>query len=284
MENEEKKFENVEKTKSKKNMGFLIVILIGIIIVLISVLSTVLIMDSNTKTSNIEKNDEKFTTKDKNGKQVTIQELPDADRKKENGNIPNKSNLNKEDVSKDNIEVEKVGLTKAGDLVVKVTNNNEDSVCISQIKANFKDENNNFVYSDNAYTSYVVIPGKTTILTYFWGYGEEYDKYPNVVFQTELANSLDSFVYSGIELKANNTGDQIAVTVKNNSGEQISSVQVVVIYYQDDIVVGAERGSTSSSAADGEETYINVEYPKDNTYKDVSFDKYELYYINAHIK
>lgn len=187
-------------------------------------------------------------------------------------------------VSVGEVQVEKVGLTKAGDLVVKITNNNEESVCLTDVKANFKDANGNFVISKRIETAFMVIPGKSSVLTYFWGYREDYSQYPNVSFQSELANISDWFAHSGIVLTSNNTGKQIAVTVKNNSGKQITDTSVVVIYYQGNEVVGAETGYTDSDALNGEETYINVDYPDDKNYNSVPFDKYEVYYVNASVK
>ena len=184
-------------------------------------------------------------------------------------------------VSVDEVSIEKIGLTKAGDLVVKVTNNNEGSVCLSEIKANFKDEDGNFVVSKEADSSYIVIPGKSSMITYFWGYDENYSDYPNVTFQTELSNISNSFAHEGIELSSKNTGKQIAVTLKNTSGKKITDARVVVIYYKDGNVVGAESGYTDQSANNGEETYINVSYASDENYDDVNFDTYEVYYVNA---
>lgn len=193
------------------------------------------------------------------------------------------SGIKKVSVSVEEVQVEKVGLTKAGDLVVKITNNNEGSVCLSDVKANFKDANGNFAVSKGFETLFMVIPGKSSVLTYFWGYGEDYSQYPNVSFQSKLANISDSFAHSGIDLTSNNTGKQIAVTVKNNSGKQITDASVVVIYYQGNEVVGAERGYTDSGAPNGGETYINVDYPDDKNYDSVSFDKYEVYYVKASV-
>lgn len=184
-------------------------------------------------------------------------------------------------VTTDKVEVEKVGLTKAGDLVVKVTNNNNGSVCLSSITANFKDSAGNFALKKEANNSFVVIPAKSYTLVYFWGFDEDYSQYADVSFKTELSNISEEFIVNGIELSSNNTGSQIAVTLKNNSGSSINSASVVVIYYNGNEVVGAESGYDSSSVANGSEAFINVNYPSDSNYDKVSFDKYEVYYINA---
>lgn len=196
-------------------------------------------------------------------------------------NDSGKSKDTSTDISKDKIEVEKVGLTKAGDLVVKVTNKNEASVCLSYITANFKDNSGKFALKADSNSSFVVIPSNSSTLVYFWGYDENYAQYPNVSFNVELANISDDFASSGIELSSNNTGSQIAVTLKNNSGKSINSSEVIVIYYSGNEIVGAETGYDFSTVPNGSEAYINVEYPDDSNYDSVAFDKYEVYYVNA---
>lgn len=184
-------------------------------------------------------------------------------------------------VSTDKVKVEKMGLTKAGDLVVKVTNNNKGSVCLSSITANFKDSSGNFALKKEAENSFVVIPAESSTLVYFWGYDENYSQYPNVSFNTELANISNNFAATGIKLSSNNTGSQIAVTLKNDSGKTIFSSNVVVIYYSGNEIVGAETGYDDSTVSNGSEAFINVDYPEDSDYNSVSFDKFEVYYINA---
>lgn len=184
-------------------------------------------------------------------------------------------------ISTDKVKVEKMGFTKAGDLVVKVTNNNKGSVCLSSINANFKDSSGNFALKKEAESSFVVIPAESSTLVYFWGFDVNYSQYPDVLFKVELANISDSFAATGIELSSNNTGSQIAVTLKNNSGKTIYSSNVVVIYYNGNEIVGAETGYDDSTVSNGSEAFINVDYPEDSDYNSVSFDKYEVYYINA---
>lgn len=184
-------------------------------------------------------------------------------------------------VTTEKVKVEKVGLTKAGDLVVKVTNNNKGSVCLSSITANFKDSSGNFALKKEAEDSFVVIPAESYTLVYFWGFDENYSQYSEVSFKTELANISDDFATTGIKLSSNNTGSQIAVTLKNNSGKEIKYSRVVVIYYKDNEVVGAKTGYDDSTISNGSDAYINVDYPEDSNYNNVSFDKFEVYYINA---
>lgn len=193
------------------------------------------------------------------------------------------SKQQKVSVSTENVLMEKVGITKAGDLVIKVTNNNEGAVCLSEITTNFKDANGVFQLSKNADQSFVCIPAKSTTYVYDWGFEQDYSQYPNCEFTCTLANISDSFVYNGITLTSTDNGSKIAVTVKNDSGETISSPEVIALYYQGDTIVGAETGYSSSNSpiTNGTEGYLNVDYPEDSKYKAVSFDKYEVYFIQA---
>lgn len=186
-------------------------------------------------------------------------------------------------VSTENVVMEKAGITKVGDFVIKITNNNEGSVCLSSIKTAFKDESGNFALSKEAQQSFVVIPAHGTTYVYDWGFEENYAKYPTYEFSCELANIADSFVFDGINVTSNNTGKQIAVTLANNSGETITSANVVVLFYKGNEIVGAEEGYSDSSVSNGSNSYINVEYPKDSKYNEVSFDKYEVYFSKAEI-
>lgn len=186
-------------------------------------------------------------------------------------------------VSTDNIVIEKAGITKAGDFVIKVTNNNNGSVCLSSITTIFKDSNGNFAISKEANQSFVCIPAKGTTYVHNWGYDENYSQYGSYEFNCELANISDDFIYNDIEIKSNNTGKQISVTLTNNSKKTIKSASVTVVYYKGNDIVGIETGYSDSTVADASNAYINVEYPLDSKYNEISFDKYEVYYTKASI-
>lgn len=185
------------------------------------------------------------------------------------------------DVTIDKVKMEKIGITKAGDVVVKVINNNKGSVCLSTITANFKDSNGNFAKSIDADESFVVVPAESYTYVHIWGYDENLSQYADVSFGAELSNISEDFAVNGIELKSNNTGSQIAVTAKNTTGKTIESCKVLVLYYKGDKIVGVETGYSDSTTPNGSESYINVDYPLDDDYDKISFDKYEVYYINA---
>ena len=187
----------------------------------------------------------------------------------------------KSTVSIEKIKIEKVGITKAGDLVIKIFNNNKKPVCLDSVKANFKDASGNFALKAESDSSFIVVPAEGATMTFFWGFEKDFSKYTDVQFKTEFSNISEDFADHGISVSANNTGSQIAVTLKNDSGKTIDSANVVAVYYVGNEVVGVETGYDDSKVSDGEEAYINVDYPDDSDYEDVNFDRYEVYYVNA---
>ena len=196
-------------------------------------------------------------------------------------NVDTGSGMQSVEVSTEKISFEKVGITKYGDFVIKVTNNNDGAVCLSTISTIFKDKDGVFVEKEEATSSFVCIPSKSSVIVYNSGYDKAYSKYENFEFSCELANIAEDFIYSGIHITSKNTGKQIAVTLANNSGQQISSCEVMAVYYKDNKVVGIEEGYSSDTTNTGSNCYINVDYAVDKNYNNVSFDKYEVYYINA---
>ena len=192
-----------------------------------------------------------------------------------------KSNQNTKKASKDKIELEAIGLTEAGDFVVKVTNNNDVEVGLSDIVVNFMDENGNFALTKNAQQSFIKLSAQKTAYVYVWGFGEDFSKYPTYELSCEIANIADSFVADGVSITSNNTGTQIAVTLQNDSEYSITSAKVVVLYYKDGIIVGAEEGYSSTTTSVGNNVYVNVEYPEDANYDAIDFDTYEAYFLGA---
>lgn len=186
-------------------------------------------------------------------------------------------------VSTQNVVMEKVGITKAGDFVIKVTNNNDGAVCLSSISTIFKDANGNFMEKTEADSAFVCIPAKSSTLVHNWGFEKDFTQYPNYEFSCELANISDSFIYNNIDITSNNTGKQIAVTLKNNTDKTITDCKVLVAYYKNNEIVGVVTGYSGDTTSAGASAYMNIDYPEDSNYDEVAFDKYEVYYINAGI-
>lgn len=187
-------------------------------------------------------------------------------------------------VSTENIEIEKAGITKSGDFVIKVTNNNDGAVCLSDIITVYKDSAGNFLKKVSAYESYICIPAKSHTYVYNWGYDDKFETYSNYEFSCELASYTDEFIFNGLDITSNDTGEQIAVTVANNTGETIERVNVNVVYYKGEEIVGIEYGWADESVTEGNNAYINVDYPVDSNYDDVAFDRFAVYYVRGEIQ
>mgnify|MGYP006888337651 FL=1 len=189
-----------------------------------------------------------------------------------------------EDLKK-NITVEALGITKNGDFAFKIINNNDQAVFVDTVNTVFKDANGNFMEKAQSQAQYFGIPANSEVVNYNWGYDKNFSNYPNYEFEIELSDSswiTDNMVLDNFEITANNTGKQIAVQVKNNNDVSFESINILIAYYQNGSIVGCENGyaNTSTTAANGT-AYINVDYPKDSKYKDVTFDDYKVYLLEA---
>jgi len=193
-----------------------------------------------------------------------------------------------DDEIKANIQVEYAGISANGDFVLKVTNNNDKTVIIDGIDTIFKDEKNVFAEKAQIQDRYFGIQAHKTIYVYDWGFEKDFSKYPNYEFSVNLANSsyiLESTTVDNFEITANNSGEQIAVEIKNNNDFSVEDVRINTVYYKDDKIIGIQSGTDIMSNATPSQgtTYINVEYPEDSNYSEVSFDNYEVYLISADI-
>lgn len=202
-------------------------------------------------------------------------------------NILDDSFLNTEvdntDKLKENITAEALGITASGDFAFKITNNNDEPVYIDSANVIFKDANGNFALKESGFVSYFSIPANSEVVNYVWGYSQDYSQYPNYEFDFQLSESWSSedMLCENFEVTSNNTGSQIAVEVKNNNNVATRSMNVVVAYYQGDNIVGCEEGDAYEEVAAGGTAYVNVDYPTDSRYRDVAFDRYEVYFLGA---
>lgn len=202
-------------------------------------------------------------------------------------NILDDSFLNTEedntDKLKENITAEALGITSSGDFAFKITNNNDKPVYLDYVNVIFKDANGNFALKENGFVSYFSIPANSEVVNYVWGYSQDYSQYPIYEFDFQLSESWSSedMLCENFEVTSNNTGSQIAVEVKNNNNVATRSMNVVVAYYQGDKIVGVESGDAYEETAAGGTAYVNVDYPTNSRYQDVTFDKYEVYLLGA---
>ena len=190
---------------------------------------------------------------------------------------------NNEELKK-NITVEAIGLTENGDFAFKIKNNNNQAVFIDTVNTIFKDANGNFMQKAESNAQFFGIGANSEIINYAWGYDTDFSKYPNYEFEIELSSEwmAEDIVVDNFEITSNNTGEQISVQVKNNNDIAFDSITVLVAYYRNGIIVGCVEGyaNNTTTAANGT-AYINVYYPEDSNYDEVSFDTYETYLIEA---
>lgn len=188
-----------------------------------------------------------------------------------------------EDLKK-NITIEAIGLTESGDFAFKIKNNNNQAVFIDTVNTIFKDSNGNFMEKAQSQDQYFGISANSEIINYVGGYDKDFSKYPNYEFEIELSDEWTSedIVVDNFEITSNNTGEQISVQVKNNNDIAFDSITVLVAYYRNGTIVGCENGyAYDTTTPENGTAYINVDYPVDSNYDEVTFDTFETYLIDA---
>ena len=79
-----------------------------------------------------------------------------------------------------------------------------------------------------------------------------------------------------VDIKDNNSGEQITVQVTNNAGEDIEYVDTAVVFYRDGKIVGYDE-DYSDDLRDEKTATFNINYPYNENYDDVTFDEYKVY-------
>lgn len=242
----------VKKTEKGKSTAGIILSVITIILVIMTLqnISNTFNSTSSTTSTNIETGKQETTSNDELQKNVTVEAL---------------------------------GMTKDGSFAFKIKNNNSQAVYIDTVNTIFKDADGNFMEKAQSYAQYFGIPANSEIVNYAWGYDKDFSQYPNYEFEVELSGDWmsENTVVDNFEITGNNTGKQISVQLNNNNDVSLESVNVLVAYYQNGTIVGCENGYTNSTTAANGTAYINVDYPKDSKYKEVQFDDYKVYLIEA---
>ena len=260
-------------TKSKNSKTTYILVALMLIFLVCFIVTLVLLIYEHNENVSLK---EKYDSEIEEIKNDSYNE--DTDSILEEGLTSNQT----EDELKENIEIEALGITKSGDFAIKVTNNNDVPVNIDTVSTIFKDENGTFMEKVETYDSYICIDANSETIVYDWGFDEDFSQYPNYEFSFDLSNIAEDFLYSNFEVSSTDTGDQISVQIKNNNSESVESIDVNVVYYENGSIVGIQSGySYDSTIAEGESAYINVYYPEDADYNEVSFDEYEIYITQA---
>ena len=185
---------------------------------------------------------------------------------------------------KKNIEKEVMGITQSGDYVIKLKNNNDVPVYVDDVSVRFFDAEGNFVKKENTYDSYFCIPANNEVVTYVWGYDNNFSEYSKSEIEIMLGEPLYTYLSENFEVKASDTNEEIAVTIVNNNDAELDSMKINVVFLKEGSVVGIEDGSIYDEKieANGGAAYINVDYPSDSDYEDVTFDEFKVYIISAY--
>ena len=185
---------------------------------------------------------------------------------------------------KKNIEKEVMGITQSGDYVIKLKNNNDVPVYVDDVSVRFFDAEGNFVKKENTYDSYFCIPANNEVVTYVWGYDNNFSEYSKSEIEIMLGEPLYTYLSENFEVKASDTNEEIAVTIVNNNDDELDSMKINVVFLKEGSVVGIEDGNIYDEKieANGGAAYINVDYPSDSDYEDVTFDEFKVYIISAY--
>lgn len=195
-----------------------------------------------------------------------------------------KENKTDKNELKKNIKIEALGIATNGDFVFKVNNANDQPVFLNTINIIFKDKDGNFMEKAESESQFFGIKANSELILYSSGYEKDFSKYSNHEFEFELSSDYMSkdIIIDNFEIIANNTGEQIAVQLKNNNDIEVKNTHILVVYYKSGKVVGCIDGfefDTNTKA--NETTYINVGYPEDSRYKTIEFDDYKTYLIKS---
>lgn len=190
------------------------------------------------------------------------------------GNVGNQKQGYSSDQLEKNI-VSSGAVSELGKLIVFLQNNNKAAVDI-ELEAEFYDAKGTIVGSDSGTLTAVGEKGEAALE--MWSTPENFDSYKIYVD----AKESDSISYTNqLEINHSNSGDRIAVQVKNNSKDTIEYIGVVVVYYQGDKAVGIDSG-LEDDVKSGRSANFNLDFPYNRRYDNVSFDSYKVFVNEAY--
>lgn len=198
---------------------------------------------------------------------------PNSTGANENTNSGKNENSSSENLGK-NI-TSSGSVTERGKLVVFAKNNNNVAVDM-EIEVEFYDANNTIVGSDSEELLGIGSNGEIAVEMY--DTPENFDNY-KIYVDVEKTNEIS--YYDQLEVAHNNSGEEIAVQVKNNSQDVIEYISVSVVYYQGDKVVGIDD-DIESDIKSGRAANFNLDFPYDKNYDDIEFDNYKVFVNGAY--
>lgn len=203
-----------------------------------------------------------------------------SDKEESNSAKPNSTGNNNKTNEVSNSDLEKnittsAEVSKRDRLIVFVKNDNKVAVDMN-VEVEFYDKDNNIVGSD---TKTLTAVGKNAeVAIEMWDTPESFDNYKIYV---DVENTREKCYFDDLEVKHNDTGEQVAVQIKNNSEDTIEYVSATIVYYQNNKVVGYDDDMESDVKA-GRSANFNFDYPYDNNYDDVKYDSYKVFIAEAY--
>lgn len=181
--------------------------------------------------------------------------------------------LTAKDIEK-NIETT-AAVIKSGKLVVFVKNNNAVALDM-EIEAEFYDADGKVVGSAE---EDVAGAGKNSeIAVELYDTPDSWDNYKIYVDAEETEYDV---YFDKIKINHNNTKENVAVQVTNESEEEIEYIEAAVVYYKDNVPVGYQY-DTSSEIKPGRSANFNIDHDWDKNYKDIKYDSYKVFVNEAY--
>ncbi len=165
-------------------------------------------------------------------------------------------------------------LAKNGMLIVFVTNDNNIALDMI-VEVEFYDEKGTILGSQKEYLDGVGAKRDVALEMY-----DTPSKFDNYKIYVDVERTDYATYYDKLQISNNNTGKNIVLQVKNNSQDEIQSIEVAVVYYNDGKVVGFDD-NIAFDIKSGRSANFNFYYPKDKNYKIVQFDDYKIFVNEA---
>lgn len=162
-----------------------------------------------------------------------------------------------------------------GKLIVIAKNNNKVPIDM-EIEVEFYDENGVIVGSSEE--SLKAVGPKSEIAIEMWSTPEVFNNYKIYI---DVEQSTSTCYLDKVELTHNNTGENIAVQVKNNSEETIEYITVRVVYYQGEQIVGIDDGIESEIKPERSANFT-LDFPYNKNYDNIRFDSYKVFITEAY--
>lgn len=209
------------------------------------------------------------------GCSIKIPLIPNSNNNTKVNEVPESKTITKKTNPSDNIETD-ASTSANGKLIVFITNKNSEAVSL-EIEVEFYDENNQLVKSGKDSLNGVRPNSEAALEIY-----ETPENYSTYKIYADA--EIDDFYITydkELEVSDNNTGEEIAVQVKNNSENKIDWLSISVVFYKEGKTVGISEGLESDIKA-GRSANFNISYAYDKNYDDVEFDDYKVFINEAY--